>query len=787
MESIDSNEPRLPARLPTPRPDYIAPARALPDEAPQRSISVRTAVRGVVRYRWLVLVLWLIATPALVAAIYTKVRPSYDAVSLLRIDPAAQNIFGATMMNDGASRAFMNTQVKLILSTNVLLAASHEPAVTKLPIVQQAEDPVVALRNAIQVLALPESHLIQVSMSSKTPGESATAVNAVVTAFLASNATWTEANTGNHKKILDAYRKDLAQQLVTKDKEWMALAARSNVDPLDPPRAADPDAGPKAPGDGSKPEPTRAVMLARQEYLELRARSQATTWELLEARSILATEQQTLERIMARAAEAGRDASDDEELKRRIADEFRRDPQVQAIRAKMLTLNDRLDRVRGVARNANSDPSSKSIVAQIASLEADKVRLWEERYEDLKANVLAGAASGRPLVDPRQALMDAEHRVTQLQARKAAIDEMMAKSDVESKQDATDAVRLAIVREERENLRGSITQIATHLHQIGLDAKREAQISQQDAAVIGAPSGDKRKLYMAAAPMGVLGALLGLVILLEIRAGRVAHPDDLASRVRAEVFAVPPLPSAPRPSRGLKDLRSREDQVEEFAQRVDHLRVSICGDAPDGIGRCVMITSATSGEGKTTLAAQLAMRCANAGSSTILIDADLRRATLGRLLDVPGGPGLADVLVGDCDLDAASVVIGEAGGFNFLPAGTPGHDPSRVFRGPALGRLLEQLRQAYDVVIVDTPPVLPVPDALTLGRWVDGAVLSVRSDASRFQLVERANRSLASAGIELLGVVINGVRTNEAAYKGANYSGYADRNGRATSAEVAPT
>lgn len=787
MDSIDSNEPRLPARLPTPRPDYIAPARALPDDPPQRSISVRTALRGVVRYRWLVTVLWLIATPALLAAIYTRVRPSYEAASLLRVDPASQNIFGATMMADSASRAFMNTQVKLILSTNVLLAASHDPAVAKLPIVQQAEDPVAALRAAIVVIALPDSHLIQVSMSSKTPGEAATAVNAVVAEFLKSNTTWTEANTGNHRKNLEAYSKNLTGQLVAKNKEWTDLAARSNVDPLDPSRPAETEGGPKATVDGSKAEPARATLLAQEDFRKLRAKSIDVTMELIEAQSMLASEQQTLARLEAQAAEAGQDGPDDAALEQRIEEEFRKDPRAQAIVDRVNSLNGQLGGVAGVARKSFNDPVYKKIVKHIDAQQAAYDRLWGQQYKALKASLLAGAAPGRPVVDPRQAVRDAEHRVMQLQATKASVDEMMSKSDVESKQDASVAVRLAIVREERDELRTTLGRIAGNLHQIELDAKREAQISQQDAAVVGAPSNDKRKLYMAAAPMGVLGALLGLVILLEIRAGRVAHPDDLANRVRAEVFSVPPLPSAPRPSRGLKDLRSREDQVEEFAQRVDHLRVSICGDAPDGNGRCVMITSATAGEGKTTLAAQLAMRCANAGSSTILIDADLRRATLGRLLDVPGGPGLADVLVGDCDLDAASVVIGEAGGFNFLPAGTPGHDPSRVFRGPALGRLLEQLRRTYDVVIVDTPPVLPVPDALTLGRWVDGAVLSVRSDASRFQLVERANRTLASAGIELLGVVINGVRTGEAAYKGANYSGYADRSGRAASAEVAPT
>ena len=72
---------------------------------------------------------------------------------------------------------------------------------------------------------------------------------------------------------------------------------------------------------------------------------------------------------------------------------------------------------------------------------------------------------------------------------------------------------------------------------------------------------------------------------------------------------------------------------------------------------------------------------------------------------------------------------------------------------------MTQLRQLYDLVIIDSPPVLPVPDALILGRWADGAVLAARYDISRFPQVERARRQLDSAGIAILGTVINGMKT----------------------------
>ena len=86
-------------------------------------------------------------------------------------------------------------------------------------------------------------------------------------------------------------------------------------------------------------------------------------------------------------------------------------------------------------------------------------------------------------------------------------------------------------------------------------------------------------------------------------------------------------------------------------------------------------------------------------------------------------------------------------------------DPGRLLQPHRVGPLLDRLRRSFDVVIIDTSPVLPVPDALCLGRCVDGAILATRFDASRYPLVERANRRLVEAGIPVLGLVVNGVKS----------------------------
>jgi Mrp family chromosome partitioning ATPase len=128
------------------------------------------------------------------------------------------------------------------------------------------------------------------------------------------------------------------------------------------------------------------------------------------------------------------------------------------------------------------------------------------------------------------------------------------------------------------------------------------------------------------------------------------------------------------------------------------------------------------------------------------------------------------MLRGDVDADAAMVVVGDGGGFHLLPSGTPEYDPNRLLQGARLGQLISSFRENFDLVIIDSPPILPVPDSLILGRWSDGAVLAVRHDTSRFQLIKQARERLASVGIPLLGAVVNGVSdSNTISYGGHGY------------------
>ena len=362
-------------------------------------------------------------------------------------------------------------------------------------------------------------------------------------------------------------------------------------------------------------------------------------------------------------------------------------------------------------------------------------------------------------------IVDLQVKLDKLKRKKRNLADRVDRLKIESKAQNSDTFTATMANHELMDRLKRQGIIEEKLEQLRFESKEEVyRVTKHDEAQVPkVEANTKRFKYMVAAPVGIMFLMLGLFLILEIKAERIADPDALSTRVQSEVYALPPLPTA----RSIRKWTASEagDQIEHFIQRLDHVRFAVCGNPSElAKGRCVLITSAIGREGKTTLAAQLAASCGNAGMSTLLIDADLRRTDLCKVLDVPEGPGLSDLLVND-ELAPTDLVIPVQGGtFHLLPAGTPISDLSRGLQNRKLGLVITQFRQIYDLVIIDSPPVLPVPDALILGRWADGAILAVRYDTSRFPQVERARRQLDAAGICVLGTVINGMRNSDAYY-----------------------
>jgi len=183
----------------------------------------------------------------------------------------------------------------------------------------------------------------------------------------------------------------------------------------------------------------------------------------------------------------------------------------------------------------------------------------------------------------------------------------------------------------------------------------------------------------------------------------------------------------------------------------------------------IAVSSAAPGEGKTTTAINLAAALAqSAESRVLLVDADLRVPSAGRLLGLGDFlPGLAEA-VREPGADLEDFVMRcSPSRLSFLPAGRIHDNPYDVLKSPRIGEIVQAARRRYDTVVIDTPPIVPVPDSRVLAKWVDGFLLVVAAHRTPRHLVEEALHLLSHA--KVAGIVFNGDDRPSSAYYGYYY------------------
>ncbi|WP_147392138.1 polysaccharide biosynthesis tyrosine autokinase [Amnibacterium setariae] len=165
-----------------------------------------------------------------------------------------------------------------------------------------------------------------------------------------------------------------------------------------------------------------------------------------------------------------------------------------------------------------------------------------------------------------------------------------------------------------------------------------------------------------------------------------------------------------------------------------------------------VVTSSHPGEGKTTTTANLALAAADAGLEVVLVDGDLRKPRVHALFGIEGGLGLVDAVIGRAPLD--DVLQPWSDRLHVLPAGMIPPNPAELLQSRAMSALLDELRERYDLVVIDSPPLLPVSDAAVLARRTGGAIVVAAARRTRRQHLERALQALDQAGAGVLGVVV---------------------------------
>jgi capsular exopolysaccharide synthesis family protein len=193
-----------------------------------------------------------------------------------------------------------------------------------------------------------------------------------------------------------------------------------------------------------------------------------------------------------------------------------------------------------------------------------------------------------------------------------------------------------------------------------------------------------------------------------------------------------------------------------LVESIDSVRTMLLQRRVVGETSLLMIASACSGEGKTTLAGHLAASLARAGCRTLLVDCDLRNPSLHKLMSVSRTPGIGEVLSGKARAEEAlnATAVEQ---LSFLPAGMFSEEAATALAQGALHEAFERLRGDFDFILVDSSPVLAVPDALMVGKSVDGVVFSIRPGVSEAPLVYAAYERLQDLGLPFAGAVVNGV------------------------------
>ncbi|MBQ9750140.1 MAG: CpsD/CapB family tyrosine-protein kinase [Clostridia bacterium] len=187
-------------------------------------------------------------------------------------------------------------------------------------------------------------------------------------------------------------------------------------------------------------------------------------------------------------------------------------------------------------------------------------------------------------------------------------------------------------------------------------------------------------------------------------------------------------------------------------------------------GKVVGVTSPCPQEGKSTTSLNLAYALAAAGHKVVLIDADMRRPSLADVLDMPISPGLSNLLVDEnADAIHASVVHEN---LSVLLSGDIPPNPSELVVSDKMKALIEKLREAYDYVVVDLPPVNLVSDPIMMSRHLDGMIVIVRHGYTRRRDVNDAVRSLKLVNAKILGFVYNGAKTAKKRYRKSSYYRY---------------
>lgn len=299
------------------------------------------------------------------------------------------------------------------------------------------------------------------------------------------------------------------------------------------------------------------------------------------------------------------------------------------------------------------------------------------------------------------------------------------------------------------------------------------------ATVPVAPIKPKKALIVVLATFlaGLVG--VGLVLLLEALNNTFKGTDDIENTLNLPVLGL--LPLVKKSNRKQVANLFHDDSDKSFSESIRTIRTSVVLSAMENPHKVIVVTSSVPGEGKSTVAANMAFALSQM-ESVLLIDADMRRPTLAKNFGFPvGTPGLANLIAGTAKIEEC---IKNIDGVDMISAGVVPPNPLELLSGERFSKMMEYLRSKYDRIIIDSPPTQAVSDALVLGTMANALIYVIRSDHTPKSLVVKGIGQLLQSNAPVTGIVLNQVDIKKAMKSGYNYGGYYDYYGYSDTAKV---
>ena len=412
--------------------------------------------------------------------------------------------------------------------------------------------------------------------------------------------------------------------------------------------------------------------------------------------------------------------------------QVRQDQSVSRINDRIDTLNLDLTRLREKYKAGH--PEVQKVQAQLEQLGTDK----EERVSQIEESIRA------------------EYR--QLQRREVDLKRAIEGHKARAAEQSLKLTELESLKKQADAAGGLYGDLLQKLNYTNIaQSMQNDNIRIHDKAVV--PTSPvyprKRQLWMVSFLAGLLLGAIGL-LLQDALNNRIRDGDDIEQRLNLEVLAAIP--------------RFTKDNVDHLPKEAyQNLRTALLFAREGDEGFVVLVTGATESEGKTTTALEVGKLLAEAGESTVIVDCDLRKASLHKALGVPREPGFTDFFIHNSELSGL-VRSTRFANLKVLPAGPIPPSPPALLQRPALRNAFRQLRQEFKWVLVDSPPVQAVTDALFLARQADTTVFVVKQNKADRAVIKRAIKSLRKVGAHLTGAVLNVVDMKSRGYYG--YYGY---------------